>query len=136
MYFFSPQIQTSVESADDYDLFIVVELGGLQYRKYSIQFPQSKCDIGTTCGLTYIARVVNFKRRNVSEWKKRGRSLLPVLNDCYVLLFDQETNLLHSIKLRSSYINYLRLIVRFLNFVFISFHISKYIIRSIQSFLG
>ncbi|XP_060769798.1 epididymis-specific alpha-mannosidase isoform X1 [Neoarius graeffei] len=94
------QIQPSAESPDDYDLFIVVELGGLQYRKYLIQFPQSKCNTGSTCGLTYTARVVNFKRRNVSEWKKTGRMLLPVLNDCYVLLFDQETNLLHSIKLR------------------------------------
>ncbi|TSL40971.1 Epididymis-specific alpha-mannosidase [Bagarius yarrelli] len=94
------QIQPSAESPDDYDLFIVVELGGLQYRKYLIQFPQSKCNIGSSCGLTYAASVVKFKRRNISEWKKTGRLLLPVLNDCYVLLFDQETNLLHSIKLR------------------------------------
>ncbi|KAF5905433.1 epididymis-specific alpha-mannosidase, partial [Clarias magur] len=96
----SAQIQQSAESPDDYDLFIVVELGGLQYRKYLIQFPQSKCIPGSTCGLTHAARVVKFKRRSVSEWKKTGRKLLPVLNDCYTLLFDQETNLLHSIKLR------------------------------------
>uniref|UniRef100_A0A3B1J3W4 Alpha-mannosidase n=1 Tax=Astyanax mexicanus TaxID=7994 RepID=A0A3B1J3W4_ASTMX len=91
------QIQPSAESPADYDLFIMVELGGLQYRKYLIQFPQSECKKGSSCGITHAARVVKFERRDVSEWKKRGRKLLPVLNDCYKLLFDQETNLLHSI---------------------------------------
>uniref|UniRef100_A0A3B4DSU0 Alpha-mannosidase n=1 Tax=Pygocentrus nattereri TaxID=42514 RepID=A0A3B4DSU0_PYGNA len=91
------QIQPSAESVADYDLFIVVELGGLQYRKYLIQFPQSKCNKGSSCGLTHAARVVTFETRNVSKWKKTGRRLLPVLNECYKLLFDQETNLLHSI---------------------------------------
>uniref|UniRef100_A0A8B9LIL1 Alpha-mannosidase n=1 Tax=Astyanax mexicanus TaxID=7994 RepID=A0A8B9LIL1_ASTMX len=91
------QIQPSAESPADYDLFIMVELGGLQYRKYLIQFPQSECKKGSSCGITHAARVVKFERRDVSEWKKRGRKLLPVLNDCYKVLFDQETNLLHSI---------------------------------------
>ncbi|XP_036453273.1 epididymis-specific alpha-mannosidase [Colossoma macropomum] len=91
------QIQPSAESPADYDLFIMVELGGLQYRKYLIQFPQSKCNKGSSCGLTHAARVVTFERRNISKWKKTGRRLLPVLNECYKLLFDQETNLLHSI---------------------------------------
>lgn len=119
------QIQPSAESPDDYDLFIVVELGGLQYRKYLIQFPQSKCNTGSTCGLTYAARVVNFKRRNISEWKKTGRMLLPVLNDCYVLLFDQETNLLHSIKLRS-----FQFLIDFFKACF--YFLSNYIIRSAE----
>uniref|UniRef100_A0A4W4H0X6 Alpha-mannosidase n=1 Tax=Electrophorus electricus TaxID=8005 RepID=A0A4W4H0X6_ELEEL len=91
------QIQPSATSSNDYDLFIVVDLAGLQYRKYLIQFPQSKCNKSSSYGLTHVARVVTFKRRHVSEWKKTGRKLLPVLNECYKLLFDQETNLLHSI---------------------------------------
>lgn len=93
------QIQPSAESPDDYDLFIALTLGGLQYRKYLIQFPQSKSKKADD-GLTYAARVVTFKRRNVREWKKTGQMLLPVINECYVLLFDQETNLLDSIKVK------------------------------------
>lgn len=93
----SLQIQQSMEFSTDYDLFFVVELGGLQYRKYIVQFPQSHCDAGSACGATHVARVVTFKKKNVSQWKKTGRKLLPVLNECYKLMFDQETNLLHSI---------------------------------------
>nr|XP_055053226.1 epididymis-specific alpha-mannosidase isoform X1 [Misgurnus anguillicaudatus] len=91
------QIQQSMESSSDYDLFFVVELGGLQYRKYVVQFPQSHCDPGSDCRMTHVARIVKFKRRNVRQWKRTGRKLLPVLNECYKLMFDQETNLLHSI---------------------------------------
>uniref|UniRef100_A0A8B9LIP3 Alpha-mannosidase n=1 Tax=Astyanax mexicanus TaxID=7994 RepID=A0A8B9LIP3_ASTMX len=48
--------------------------------------------------LPEISLLTDFSsKRDVSEWKKRGRKLLPVLNDCYKVLFDQETNLLHSI---------------------------------------
>uniref|UniRef100_A0A8C1FXU6 Alpha-mannosidase n=1 Tax=Cyprinus carpio TaxID=7962 RepID=A0A8C1FXU6_CYPCA len=91
------QIQQSMESSTVYDLFFVVELGGLQYRKYIVQFPQSHCDTGSACGATHVARVVKFTKKNVSQWKRTGRKLLPVLNECYKLMFDQETNLLHSI---------------------------------------
>ncbi|XP_067257020.1 epididymis-specific alpha-mannosidase [Chanodichthys erythropterus] len=91
------QIQQSMESSTDYELFFVVELGGLQYRKYIVQFPQSHCDTGSACGATHVARVVKFKKKNVSQWTRTGRKLLPVLNECYKLMFDQETNLLHSI---------------------------------------
>lgn len=91
------QIQQSMESSSDYDLFFVVELGGLQYRKYIVQFPQSHCEPGSDCRMTHGARKVKFKRRNVRQWKRTGRKLLPVLNECYKLMFDQETNLLHSI---------------------------------------
>lgn len=86
-----------MESSTDYDLFFVVELGGLQYRKYIVQFPQSHCDTGSACGATHVARVVKFKQKNVSQRRRTGRKLLPVLNECYKLMFDQETNLLHSI---------------------------------------
>lgn len=95
------QIQPSMESSTVYDLFFVVELGGLQYRKYTVQFPQSPCDTGSACGATHVAKVVKFNKTNVRQWKKTGRKLLPVLNECYKLMFDQETNLLHSITDRS-----------------------------------
>lgn len=93
-----------MESSTDYDLFFVVELGGLQYRKYIVQFPQSHCD--SACGATHVARVVKFKKKNVSQWKRTGRKLLPVLNECYKLMFDQETNLLHSITDRQVLLQY------------------------------
>ncbi len=100
------QIQQSMESSTVYDLFFVVELGGLQYRKYIVQFPQSHCDTGSACGATHVARVVKFKKKNVSQWKRTGRKLLPVLNECYKLMFDQETNLLHSITDRQVLLQY------------------------------
>lgn len=74
-----------------YDLFILVELGGLQHRNYLIKFSERKCR------WTYEAKGVLFERRNIQAKSKTGRRLLPVLSDCYKLMFDQDTNLLHSI---------------------------------------
>lgn len=67
----------------------MVELGGLQYRKYLIKFPENS--------KAYEAKAVSFERRSVKDRAKAGRLLLPVLSECYELLFDQDTNLLHSI---------------------------------------
>lgn len=91
------QIQRSAESNATYDLFIVVELGGLQHRKYLIKFSEKPCSGRSKCGWTYEAKGVRFERRNVRDGLRAGRRLLPVLNDCYKLMFDQDTNLLHSI---------------------------------------
>ncbi|XP_063042689.1 epididymis-specific alpha-mannosidase [Engraulis encrasicolus] len=91
------QIQLRAGSTSEYDLFILAELGGLQFRKYLVKF-SSSCTAGSTaCGMTYAARTVKFGRRSIKQWRRPGRKLLPVLSDCYKLLFDQETNLLHSI---------------------------------------
>lgn len=76
---------------------MVVELGGLQHRKYLIKLWEKRCAEQSNCGWTYQARRVIFERRTVREWLRTGRRLLPVLNDCYKLMFDQDTNLLHSI---------------------------------------
>lgn len=91
------QIQTSARSNATYDLFIMVELGGLQDKKYLIKFSQKRCAERSKCGWTYEARGVSFERRGVQDGLKTGRRLLPVLNECYKLMFDQDTNLLHSI---------------------------------------
>lgn len=85
-----PQIQHSAQSNASYDLFVVVQLGGLQHRKYLIRFSGKS-------GHTYEAKAVVFERRRVKDWTRTGRLRLPVLNRCYKLMFDQETNLLHSI---------------------------------------
>uniref|UniRef100_A0A3Q3WNI9 Alpha-mannosidase n=1 Tax=Mola mola TaxID=94237 RepID=A0A3Q3WNI9_MOLML len=91
------QIQQSAQSNTTYDLFMVVELGGLQHRKYLIKLSEKRCSGGSECGRTYKANGVLFERRSVGHWLKTGRRLLPILNDCYKLMFDQDTNLLHSI---------------------------------------
>lgn len=91
------QIQRSAESNTTFDLFIMVELGGLQFRKYLIKFSNGSSPRKLKHAFAYEAKGVSFERRSVAEWKKTGRRLLPVLNDCYKLMFDEETNLLHSI---------------------------------------
>ncbi|XP_041728237.2 epididymis-specific alpha-mannosidase-like, partial [Coregonus clupeaformis] len=88
------QTQSSADSNNHYDLFIVVDLGGLQHRKYLIKFSEKPGEEGL---VTHRAWVVSFNRRNVSQWLKTGRRLLPVLNECYKIMLDQDTNLLHSI---------------------------------------
>ncbi|XP_068164204.1 epididymis-specific alpha-mannosidase isoform X2 [Antennarius striatus] len=87
------QIQKSAESDTTYDLFFVVDLGGLQDRKYLIKF----CSGGSGCGWTYEATAVLFERRRMRDSPGTGSRLLPVQNGCYELMFDRETNLLHSI---------------------------------------
>ncbi|XP_034532568.1 epididymis-specific alpha-mannosidase [Notolabrus celidotus] len=91
------QIQRSADSNVTYDLFIMVELGGLQHRRYLIKFSEKKCSGWSKCNWTYEAKAVQFERRDIGESLKTGRRLLPVLNECYKLMFDQDTNLLHSI---------------------------------------
>ncbi|KAL6118528.1 man2b2 [Pungitius sinensis] len=90
------QIQRSAQSNVTYDLFIVAELGGLQHRRYLIKFSEQKCS-GGECDWTHEAEGVAFERLNTRERRGTGRRLLPVMNGCYELMFDQDTNLLHSI---------------------------------------
>uniref|UniRef100_A0A7N8X3H4 Alpha-mannosidase n=1 Tax=Mastacembelus armatus TaxID=205130 RepID=A0A7N8X3H4_9TELE len=91
------QIQRSAHSNGTYDLFIMVELGGLQHRKYLIKFSETSCSGSAKCSWTYEAKRVLFERRSSRYRTRTGRRLLPVLNECYKLMFDQDTNLLHSI---------------------------------------
>lgn len=76
---------------------MVVELGGLQHRKYLIKVWEKACSHKSECGWTYRAKSVLFERRSVGGSWRTGRRLLPILNECYRLMFDQDTNLLHSI---------------------------------------
>ncbi|XP_042368296.1 LOW QUALITY PROTEIN: epididymis-specific alpha-mannosidase-like [Plectropomus leopardus] len=89
--------QVAHSSSVTYDLFVVVKLGGLQHRKYLIKFSGKKCSARSKCGWTYEAKGVSFERRYTRDSLKAGRRLLPVLSQCYKLMFDQDTNLLHSI---------------------------------------
>lgn len=91
------QIQKAAQSNATYDLFVMVELGGLQHRKYLIKFSEKPCSVKGGCGWTYEAKRALFERISIHGWTKTGRRLLPVQNECYKLKFDQDTNLLYSI---------------------------------------
>uniref|UniRef100_H2ZRX8 Alpha-mannosidase n=1 Tax=Latimeria chalumnae TaxID=7897 RepID=H2ZRX8_LATCH len=92
------QIQKSVESNSTFDLYILVVLRGLSYRRYilktgSIAFNKESTSVG---------RLVEFDRQPVGRIEKPGRKLLPVINNCYILMMDQSNNLLYSITERDS----------------------------------
>ncbi|XP_019714110.1 epididymis-specific alpha-mannosidase isoform X2 [Hippocampus comes] len=91
------QIQRSALSNVTYDLFILADLEGLQQTKYLISFSEKPCPLKSKCGSTFEAKEVHFETRSIRDWKKVGSRLLPVLSECYKLMFDQDTNLLHSI---------------------------------------
>ncbi|KAG2466090.1 MA2B2 mannosidase, partial [Polypterus senegalus] len=96
------QIQKSKESIDMYDLYIFVKLVGLGYKKYSVKFQSSPCVRQFNCLPTYLAESVQFDRQSLKKSKKRGLRLLPVMNECYTLMFDQASNLLYSITNRET----------------------------------
>ncbi|KAM9837002.1 epididymis-specific alpha-mannosidase [Aulostomus maculatus] len=91
------QIHKSALSNTTYDLFMVVDLGGLQHGKYLIKFSDKPCSRRSKCGSAFLAKGVLIGRHSVRGRTKTGRRLLPVMNECYKLMFDQDTNLLHSI---------------------------------------
>lgn len=47
-----------------------------------------------------MARTLKFSLKRRNQASREGKSLVPVTNDCYTLLFDQDTNMLHSIQER------------------------------------
>ncbi|KFU93748.1 Epididymis-specific alpha-mannosidase, partial [Chaetura pelagica] len=89
------QVQSSVESYSTYDLYILVEISGLSYRKYYIKpLPGKKS--------ASIGRSVKYKRKDVTRADQQSPKFLPVLNNCYQILFDLNTNLMHSITERET----------------------------------
>ncbi|XP_064509349.1 epididymis-specific alpha-mannosidase isoform X2 [Pseudopipra pipra] len=89
------QVQTSVESPSTYDLYILVAISGLSYRKYSVKPLDGKQS-------AFIGRSIKYKRRDIARAGQQSRQLLPVVNSCYQVLFDQSTNLMHSITERET----------------------------------
>ncbi|XP_039584861.1 epididymis-specific alpha-mannosidase [Passer montanus] len=84
------QVQSSVESQSTYDLYILVAISGLSYRKYSIK----PLDGQQTA---FVGSSVKYKRRDLTRAGQQRQQLFPVVNSCYQILFDQNTNLMHSI---------------------------------------
>ncbi|OCT99309.1 epididymis-specific alpha-mannosidase isoform X2 [Xenopus laevis] len=92
------QIQNSTEPWNAFDLYILVTLKGLSYGRYSITFADS--DAGKDP--LVMGRMITFVRQPIKNKAKRKNLLTPIMNDCYTVLLDQNTNLLHSITDRVS----------------------------------
>ncbi|NXO00359.1 MA2B2 mannosidase, partial [Rhinopomastus cyanomelas] len=89
------QVQSSAESPSTYDLYILVTISGLSYRKYSVKplHGEQSASVG---------RLVKYKQKRITRAEQQSRQLLPVVNNCYQILFDQKTNLMHSITERET----------------------------------
>ncbi|NXI33780.1 MA2B2 mannosidase, partial [Sterrhoptilus dennistouni] len=84
------QVQSSLESQSTYDLYILVSISGLSYRRYSIKPVDGKQS-------AFIGSSVKYKRRDLTRAGQQSQQLFPVVNNCYQIVFDQNTNLMHSI---------------------------------------
>ncbi|KAM7022024.1 epididymis-specific alpha-mannosidase [Passerculus sandwichensis] len=84
------QVQSSVESQSTYDLYILVAISGLSYRKYSIKPLDGQ-------QAAFVGSSVKYKRRDLAGAGQQRQQLFPVVNSCYQIVFDQNTNLMHSI---------------------------------------
>ncbi|XP_010022635.1 PREDICTED: epididymis-specific alpha-mannosidase-like, partial [Nestor notabilis] len=88
-------VQSSAESHSTYDLYILVAVSGLSYRKYHVKPLNSKQS-------AFIGKSVKYERKDLTHADQQGQQLLPVVNNCYQVLFDQNTNLMHSITERET----------------------------------
>ncbi|NWS33655.1 MA2B2 mannosidase, partial [Polioptila caerulea] len=89
------QVQSSMESQSTYDLYILVAISGLSYRKYVIKPSDGKES-------AFIGSSVKYKRRDLTRAHQQSHHLFPVVNSCYQIVFDQNTNLMHSITERET----------------------------------
>lgn len=88
-----------MEEPSAYDLFILTTIPGLSYRHYKVRrTPGDQADTGEM--VVPMASTHKFSLKLRKQTSQKGKHLLPVMNDCYTLLFDQDTNLLHSIQER------------------------------------
>ncbi|XP_027692053.1 epididymis-specific alpha-mannosidase isoform X1 [Vombatus ursinus] len=94
------QIQNSTDSQSIYDLYILTTIKGLSYRRYYIKLTGKFEEAHQES--TSIARVFQFGRKSKKSSRCSGRRLFPVTNECYSILMDQGTNLMHSIIERES----------------------------------
>ncbi|NP_001106515.1 epididymis-specific alpha-mannosidase precursor [Xenopus tropicalis] len=92
------QIQNATEPSNAFDLHILVTLKGLSYGRYSIKL--GSCDAANDRLVT--GRKITFVRQPKRNKAKRQNLVTPIMNDCYTVVIDQNTNLLHSITARES----------------------------------
>lgn len=84
------QVQSSAESSSTYDLYILVAVSGLSYRTYKVK-PLNGLQSAFT------GRSVKYERKDITHADQQSQQLLPVVNNCYQVVFDLNTNLMHSI---------------------------------------
>uniref|UniRef100_A0A8C8ZV26 Alpha-mannosidase n=1 Tax=Prolemur simus TaxID=1328070 RepID=A0A8C8ZV26_PROSS len=95
------QIQNSTETPSAYVLHILATIPGLSYRHYGIR-PTAGAQEGTQEPAATVASTLRFGRRLRRHASHGASRLVPVVNDCYTVLLDQDTNLMHSIRERQS----------------------------------
>ncbi|XP_064142301.1 epididymis-specific alpha-mannosidase isoform X2 [Loxodonta africana] len=91
------QLQNSTSTPSTYDLHILTTIPGLSYRHYSIR-PTLGAQEGIQEPSATVASIIQFDRRPRRRASRKGRRLVPIMNDCYTVLMDQDTNLMHSIQ--------------------------------------
>ncbi|XP_028614068.1 epididymis-specific alpha-mannosidase isoform X3 [Grammomys surdaster] len=96
----SAQIQNSTKDPSAYDLLILTTIPGLSYRHYQVR--RTLEDQASTRLVAPRANTLKFSLKLRNQTSQEGKLLVPVTNDCYTLLFDQDTNMLHSIRDRQS----------------------------------
>ncbi|XP_043761767.1 epididymis-specific alpha-mannosidase-like isoform X1 [Cervus elaphus] len=95
------QVQRSKELPSAYDLHVLTTIPGLSYQHYSIRPSRSSQeDTGET--EPSVASTQQFAVRLRRRGRRMGQSLVPVVNDCYIIFLDLDTNLMHSIWERQS----------------------------------
>ncbi|KAM6221799.1 epididymis-specific alpha-mannosidase [Rhynchocyon petersi] len=92
------QVQSSGVAPSPYNLHILTTIPGLSYRRYSIR-PTTGTKKGVQGPAATLANTIQFSRR-LRRPATHGsrRRLVAVANDCYTVLLDQDTNLMHSIR--------------------------------------
>ncbi|XP_034364940.1 epididymis-specific alpha-mannosidase isoform X1 [Arvicanthis niloticus] len=97
----SAQIQNSTKDPSAYELLILTTIPGLSYRHYQVRRALED-QAGTRELVAPRASTLKFSLKLRNQTSQEGKLLVPVTNDCYTLLFDQDTNMLHSIQDRQS----------------------------------
>ncbi|XP_014445317.1 epididymis-specific alpha-mannosidase [Tupaia chinensis] len=95
------QIQNSTAIPSMYDLHILTTIPGLSFRHYSIK-PTSGVQKGSREPAATVTRTLHFGRKLRRHASHRGKHLLHIVNDCYTVLLNQDTNLMQSIQDRQS----------------------------------
>ncbi|KAM4051442.1 epididymis-specific alpha-mannosidase [Anomaloglossus baeobatrachus] len=84
------QIQNSSDPGYAFDLYILVTLPGLGYRRYSIKTEHAERGKETL----NVGRQGKFSRKSWASTKNTKKKIMPVSNDCYTLWIDLNTNML------------------------------------------
>ncbi|CAN0481946.1 unnamed protein product [Rangifer tarandus platyrhynchus] len=95
------QVQRSKEMPSAYDLHMLTTIPGLSYRHYSIR-PRRSSQEDTGEPEPFVASTQQFGVRPRRRGRRVGGNLVPVVNDCYIVFLDLDTNLMHSVWERRS----------------------------------